>query len=40
MTIDNLQSGVYDVRLSVTNNEDIKSDSDIVTSTVGSECEL
>ena len=38
-TIDNLQPGVYDVRLSVTNNEDLKSESDKVTSTVGSEWE-
>ena len=40
MTIDNLQPGQYDVRLSVTNNEDIESESDKVTSTVGSECEF
>ena len=40
MTIDNLQSGHYDVRLSVTNNKDLKSESDKVTSSVGSECEF
>ena len=40
MTIDNLQPGHYDVRLSVTNNEDIESESDKVTSTVGSEYEF
>ena len=40
MTIYNLQSGHYDVRLSVTNNEDIERESDKVTSTVGSECEF
>ena len=40
MTIYNLQSGHYDVRLSVTNNKDSKSESDKVTSTVGSECEF
>ena len=38
MTIYNLQPGHYDVRLSVTNNKDLKSESDTVTSSVGSEC--
>ena len=40
MTINNLQSGHYDVRLTVTNNKDIVSESDTVTSSVGSECEF
>ncbi|KAI0221423.1 hypothetical protein LSAT2_027240 [Lamellibrachia satsuma] len=35
MTIDNLQSGYYSVRLSVTNNENIESVSDTMISTVG-----
>ena len=40
MTIDNLQPGHYDVRLSVTNNKDIESECDKVTSTIGSKCEF
>ena len=35
MTIDNIQSGYYSIRLSVTNNEDIESFSDTTTLTVG-----
>ncbi|KAI0210807.1 hypothetical protein LSAT2_004413 [Lamellibrachia satsuma] len=35
ITIDNLQSGYYSIRLSVTNNEDIESFSNTMTSTVG-----
>ena len=40
LTVDNLQPGQYSVRLSVSNNENIKSESDIVTYTVGSEYEF